>query len=345
MPTSDHRRCQLVAIPTTVIWEERSVLARMATSYLSSRDLAHVGYPRVVQHQPSIRHNRRVKITGDPTGAHKRWLSRVALTALWWTLALLFVLPLLWMISTSVKNDAQVYHVPPVWLPWPVRPQNYLEALRVQPFGLFFLNSLQYSGAAVLGELVSCSLAAYGFSRLRWRGRDVLFALCLATMMLPDQVTMIPLFLIFRALGWINTYRPLIIPTFFGSGYFIFLLRQFFLTIPTEFSEAAHIDGATELRIFLDIVLPLAKPALAVLALFEFFFTWDNYLGPLIYLDSTHLYPVALGLQLMQSSFVEKLIWPYLMSATMVSIVPLIVLFLLTQRVFVQGIAISGLRG
>ncbi len=256
-----------------------------------------------------------------------------------------FVLPLFWMISTSLKSDPQVYHVPPIWLPWPMRPQNYPEALQVQPFGLFFLNSLQYSSAAVLGQVISCSLPAYGFARLQWPGRNLLFALCIAVMMVPQQVTMVPLFLIFRQLHWINTYRPLIVPAFFGSAYYIFLLRQFFLTIPQDFSEAARIDGASEFRIFLQVIMPLAKPALIVVAVFETISTWDNYLGPLIYLDSTRLYPMALGLQQLQSSFVERLAWPYLMSATTTFVLPLTLLFLVTQHFISEGITITGLRG
>jgi multiple sugar transport system permease protein len=164
-------------------------------------------------------------------------------------------------------------------------------------------------------------------------------------MMVPQQVAMVPLFLIFRQLHWINTYRPLIVPAFFGSAYYIFLLRQFFLTIPQDFSEAARIDGASEFRIFLQVIMPLAKPALIVVAVFETISTWDNYLGPLIYLDSTRLYPMALGLQQLQSSFVERLAWPYLMSATTTFVLPLTLLFLVTQHFISEGITITGLRG
>lgn len=260
-------------------------------------------------------------------------------------LALIFVMPLIWMISTSLKNDPQTYHVPPIWIPWPMRPQNYPEALSAQPFGLFFLNSFHYSLFTVVGAIFSCSISAYGFARLRWRGRDALFAICLATMMVPFQVRMVPLFITFKHLGWINTYNPLIVPSFFGSAYFIFLLRQFFLTIPIELSEAARIDGANELSILLRIILPLSKPALAVVGLFQFMGAWDDYLGPLIYLNQTHLYPVALGLQLFQSQFVQKLAWPYLMAATTVTILPIIILFYATQKSLVEGISITGLKG
>ena len=240
---------------------------------------------------------------------------------------------------------ALLFSLPPIWLPWPMRVANYPEALQVQPFGLFFLNSMQYASSAVIGQLLSCSLAAYGFARLRWKGRDILFGLCLATLMLPYQVTMVPLFITFKTLGWVNSYRPLIVPTFFGSAYYIFLLRQFFLAIPQDLTEAARIDGSSELGILTRIIIPLARPALVVVALIEFLASWDNYLGPLIYLNSQQLFPLAIGLQLLQSSFVEKLAWPYLMAATTVVILPVIVLFLVAQRVFVEGITITGTRG
>ncbi len=259
-------------------------------------------------------------------------------------LAIAFVLPLIWMVSTSLKDDVQTYHVPPIWVPWPMRFANYPEALRAQPFGLFFVNSFRYAILTVVGQVIACSLAAYGFGRLRWKGRDVLFAICLATMMIPYQVTMVPLFITFKHLGWINSYKPLIVPAFFGSAYFIFLLRQFFLTIPQELSEAARIDGTTELGILLRIILPLAKPALAVVGLFQFMGAWDNYLGPLIYINDQKMYPVALGLQLFKSNFVEKLAWPYLMAATTVTIVPVVVLFYVTQKTLVEGISITGIK-
>jgi len=260
-------------------------------------------------------------------------------------LTLIFLLPLIFMLSTSVKNDAQTYHVPPIWLPIPMRFANYPEALRAQPFGLFFLNSFRYAILSVVGQVLACALSAYGFARLRWKGRNILFAICLGTMMIPYQVTMVPLFLTFKHLGWINTYKPLIVPAFFGSAYFIFLLRQFFMSIPQELSEAARIDGASELGILTRIILPLSKPALAVVGLFTFMGAWDNYLGPLIYINDQSLYPVALGLQLFQASFVEKLAWPYLMAATTVTILPVIVLFYVTQKTLVEGISITGIKG
>lgn len=260
-------------------------------------------------------------------------------------LSLSFLLPLFWMISTSLKDTAQTYHVPPIWIPWPMRFQNYPEALVAQPFGLFFLNTFKYAVLSAIGAVLSASLVAYGFSRIRWKGRDALFFLCLCTMMIPFQVRMIPLYLVFRNLHWLNSYLPLIVPSFFGSAFYIFLLRQFFMSIPQELSEAARIDGAGELSIFWRIILPLAKPAIAVVALFQMIDAWNDFIGPLIYLNQPEQFPVSLGLQRFQGQFVEKLAWPYLMAASTVVILPVVVVFFFTQRTFIEGIAVSGIKG
>jgi ABC-type glycerol-3-phosphate transport system permease component len=259
--------------------------------------------------------------------------------------SLSFLLPFLWMVSTSLKDTPQTFHIPPIWIPWPVRLQNYPEALTRQPFGLFLFNTLQYAVPSSLGALVSCSLVAYGFSRIRWRGRDVLFFICLCTLMIPFQVRMIPLYLVFKELRWLNTYNPLVVPAFFGDAYYIFLLRQFFLTIPQELSEAARIDGANELQILARVILPLARPAIAVVALCQFMWAWNDYLGPLIYLRDPQMFPIALGLQRFVGQFVEELAWPYLMAASTVTILPIVLLFFVTQRTFIEGITVSGIKG
>ena len=256
-----------------------------------------------------------------------------------------FALPLLWMISTSVKTDPQVYRVPPIWIPNPVRLQNYFDVWTRRPFGLWFLNTMRYVIPSTVGVVAASTLVAYSFSRVRWWGRDVLFFLCIATMMIPFQVQMIPLYVIFRNLGWINSYKPLVVPAFFGNPYFIFLLRQFFLTIPQDLSDAARVDGASEVGILWRIILPLAKPALAVVGLFQFMNAWNDYLGPLIYINSEKLFPLALGLQSMRSSFQEALVWPYLMAASTLIVAPIIIIFFLTQRTFVEGITLSGVKG
>ena len=259
--------------------------------------------------------------------------------------SLSFLLPFLWMVSTSFKDTPQTFHVPPIWVPWPVRLENYPEALTRQPFGLFLFNTLQYALPSSFGALVSCSVVAYGFSRIPWKGRDILFFVCLCTLMIPYQVRMIPLYLIFKELRWLDTYNPLVIPHFFGDAYYIFLLRQFFLTIPQEISEAARIDGANELQILGRVILPLARPAIAVVALFQFMWAWNDYLGPLIYLRDPQMFPIALGLQRFVGQFVEELAWPYLMAASTVTILPIILLFFVTQRTFIEGITVSGIKG
>lgn len=275
----------------------------------------------------------------------QRLAGRVGLYLLVIIFSLAFALPFLWMISTALKDDPQTYRIPPIWIPNPMRFSNFPEALQQQPFGRFFLNTMIYAIPSVIGSVVSAAVVAYGFARMRWWSRDVLFFICVSTLMIPFQVTMIPLYIIFKNLGWLNSYRSLVIPTFFGNAYFIFLLRQFFLTIPQELSDAARVDGCSEFGIFWRIILPLAKPALAVVALFQFMGAWNDYLGPLIFLSKEELYPIALGLQMFRSQFQEKLVWPYLMAASTATILPVILIFYFTQRVFVEGVTITGLKG
>jgi len=260
-------------------------------------------------------------------------------------LAFVFALPFLWMVSTSLKDDPQTYRVPPIWIPNPMRFANYPEALTQQPFGRFFINTLWYAIPSTIGAVISSAIVAYGFARIRWRGRNLLFFICLATIMIPFQVRMVPLYITFKNLGWLNSYKPLIVPAFFGNAYFIFLLRQFFMTIPHELSEAAKIDGASEWRIMTSIILPLAKPALAVVALFQFMGAWDDYVGPLIYLNRATLFPVSLGLAQFNSAFAESLRWPYTMAASTVVVLPIIILFFVAQRTFVEGVTITGIKG
>jgi multiple sugar transport system permease protein len=258
-------------------------------------------------------------------------------------LGLLFLGPFFWMVSSSLKTNEQLFIADTVWMPDPVRWQNYPEALTSIPFFDYLRNTLVICGFGVLGSLLSCSVVAYGFARIEWPGRNALFILLLATMMLPQQVTMIPTFLLFRWLGWYGTFQPLIVPAFFGSPFLIFLLRQFFLTIPKELSEAARIDGASELGIFSRVVLPLAKPALATVALFTFLHHWNDFLGPLIYLKDQSSYTIALGLQQFLNAYRSQ--WGLLMAASTVVTLPIIVLFFFTQRTFIQGIAMTGSKG
>ena len=258
-------------------------------------------------------------------------------------LGLMFVAPLLWMISSSLKGNAELFKSDPSWIPHPIRWQNYPDALTYIPFATYLRNTLTICFFGVLGCLVSCSLVAYGFSRIEWPGRDALFFLLLATMMLPAQVTMIPSFLLFRWLGWYGSFKPLIIPSFLGGAFYVFLLRQFFLTIPKELSEAARIDGADEFTTFSRVILPLAKPALATVALFTFLHHWNDFLGPLIYLKDQSSYTLALGLQQFLNAYRSE--WGLLMATSTVVTAPIVVLFFFTQRTFIRGIAMTGSKG
>jgi multiple sugar transport system permease protein len=258
-------------------------------------------------------------------------------------LAAMFLLPFLWMVSTSLKAEPQVFTLPPQWIPKPARWGNYPVALSSFPFLRYTLNTLFICAMNVIGTVFSCSLVAYGFSRIRWRGRNALFILMLATIMLPAQATMLPVFLLFRWLHWIGTFKPLTVPSFFGSAFYIFLLRQFFLTLPAELSDAARIDGCSEIEIFWRIVLPLARPALATVALFTFIGSWLDYLGPLIYLHDESQYTLALGLQAFLGRHGAE--WNLLMAASTVVTLPLIVVFFFAQRTFIEGIALTGMKG
>ncbi|MEZ4681549.1 MAG: carbohydrate ABC transporter permease [Caldilineaceae bacterium] len=210
------------------------------------------------------------------------------------TLSVSFLFPFYWMISSAVKNDSQVFSIPPVWIPIPAYWENYWNAWNTYNFNGYLFNTVVlYAIPLTVGVTIASAFVAYGFARVRWPGRDALFFLCVATMMIPYQVTMVPLFITFKNLGWINSYLPLVIPGFFGSPYFIFMLRQFYMTLPQELSDAARIDGASELGIFWRIILPLVKPALAVVALFTFMNAWNEYLQPLIYINKEALYPIS----------------------------------------------------
>lgn len=254
-----------------------------------------------------------------------------------------FLAPLVWMLSTSLKTGPQAVATPPVWIPQPIVWGNYPDALTRIDFPIALRNSLLYAIPAVVGTVISCSLVAYGFARVRWPGRDIVFVILLATMMLPTQVTFIPLYVTFSKLGWIGTYLPLLIPTFLGNPFFIFLLRQFFRSIPDELSDAARIDGASELRILWRVIIPLSWPALITVALFTFIDKWGDFFGPLIYLRNPELYPLSIALQSFQSS--HKTEWPLVMAAAAVIALPLVVIYFLAQKKFVEGITFSGLKG
>lgn len=258
--------------------------------------------------------------------------------------SVLVLLPFVWMVSTSLKDLAQVFLFPPVWIPNPVRWDNYIKAATIVPFGRFYLNTVIITGVSIVGIMLSSSLAAYAFGRLRWPGRNIMFVVVLATMMLPTQVTLIPQFIIFRWLKWIDTFLPLIVPAVLGSAFQIFLLRQFFMTIPLEMDEAARIDGCGVLGIYWRIILPLSKPALATGAIFAFRYRWDQFLEPLIFLNSPNNYTLSLGLRLFQTTG-DTTSWHYLMAASCMAMLPVLIVFFLGQRYFVQGVVVTGVKG
>ena len=266
------------------------------------------------------------------------------------TLAISFLLPFYWMLTSALKDDSQVYTVPPIWIPRPAHWNNFPDVWLQYDFNRYMVNTVvRYAIPVTLGVTLVSAIVAYGFSRLHWPGRDVFFFVCLATMMVPFQVTMVPLFIVFRRLGWLNSYWPLVIPAFCGSPYFIFMLRQFFMTIPGELSDAARIDGAGEFGIFLRIILPLARPALVVVALFQFMWAWNDYLGPLIYINREALYPLALAINQLRSKLagvgISPLAYPYLMAVSTVATVPILIGFFFTQRTFIEGISLTGIKG
>ena len=266
-------------------------------------------------------------------------------------LSVVFLIPFFWLVSTSLKQLPETVAQPAVWIPKRLEWHNYRDAfvydsdrLGYIPFLYYIRNTILICWLTVVGTVFSNALAAYGFARLRWRGREVFFLMTLATMMIPFPVVMVPLYTLFRTLGWIGTFRPLWAPAFFGSAFNIFLLRQFFRGIPFELSEAAMIDGGNEWQIFVNVVTPLAKPALAVVALFTFLGAWTDFLGPLIYLVDQKTFTLSLGLQFYQSQNGGTQ-WNLLMAATTIVILPVVVLFFFTQKILIQGIALTGLKG
>jgi len=295
-------------------------------------------------------------LTGDTTTRRRRAIHPAGIAGtivryiLLIGLALTFLLPFYWMTSSAMKDDNQVFTVPPRWIPNPAYVGNFLSAWQVQDFNLFTFNTVvKYAIPSTIGTVLSSALVAYSFSRIRWPGRDLLFAICLATMMIPFQVRLVPLFIIFKDLGWINTYLPLVVPAFFGNAFFIFMLRQFFRSIPTELSEAAVIDGANELQVLVRVILPLARPALTVVALFAFMDAWNDYLGPLIYINNEPEWTLALAIQRMGRAMTEvgasANAYPYLMAVSTIVTMPILLIFFFAQRSFIEGISLSGLKG
>jgi multiple sugar transport system permease protein len=265
--------------------------------------------------------------------------------------AITMLAPMLWMLSTSLKTPTQVFAIPPIWIPNPAQWINYSTAWRIsdifQAEGVTFtnytINTLIITISGATGVVLSSALVAFAFARLRFPGRDVLFLLCISTMMVPSQVTMIPTFILFKNLGWYDTFYPLIVPAWFGAGAFnIFLMRQFFMSIPYDMDEAAKIDGCSNLGLFWNILLPLCKPALATIGVFSFVYNWNDFMNPLIYLDTNSKKTLALGLTNFVSLYGQD--YHLLMAASLIIMLPIILIFLFGQKQFIQGIATTGLK-
>ncbi len=294
-----------------------------------------------------------VRVTGKWPGLHVRlspwsalaWLILVALSVMW-------LVPFLWMLSTSLKDARDVFSTN--WIPANPTLQNFIDAFSFGAWGQWALNTIIIAVVAVIGKVLSTSLVAYSFARLRWPGRDWVFSLVLATMMLPGVVTMIPQFILFAKLPafgfqgsptWVNTFLPLTVPAFTADAFFIFLLRQFMRGIPMDLSEAAKIDGASELRIWWSIVMPLSKPALAAIAIFTFQGAWEDFMGPLLYLQSENLYTLQLGLRQFEFAAGGAPAWNQLMAASLVVMLPVVIIFILFQRYFIEGVTLTGMGG
>ena len=268
----------------------------------------------------------------------------------WWTYLLLTLfgamlcLPLVWLLSSSLKTEGQIFVVPPEWIPSPVKWSNYSEVFHRIPFGRGWWNSTVVTGLATLGQVVSASLVAFGFARLRFPGRDWLFMLLIATVMIPYHVTLIPSYVLFRYLGWLDSFLPLIVPSWLGgSAFLIFLMRQFYMRLSFELDDAARVDGASIWQIFTQIVLPQSKPAVGVVAIFAFLSHWNDFFGPFIYLNSTDKYTLPLMLRLFQS--VETTEWAMLMAASVMTALPCVLLYFVAQRYFIQGVVFTGMKG
>ena len=254
----------------------------------------------------------------------------------------LMFIPLVWTISTSLKSPGEVYLFPPTWIPNEIMWSNYYRAVTAIPFFLYLWNTVLITAISIVGKVISITLVAFAFARLRWWGRDVMFIVMLATMMLPPHITLIPQFIMFKWLGWIDTFLPLIVPTFFGGPYLTFLVRQYLLALPRELDDAARIDGCSDFGLYWRIIMPLAKPAILIVVIFVFNGTWNEFLLPLIYLHNPDLFTLALGLRMFQGEASTS--WNLLMAASLLSMLPVIILFFVTQRHFIQGIVFTGVK-
>lgn len=259
--------------------------------------------------------------------------------------ALVVLMPLFWMITTSLKDPGKIYLHPPQWIPDPVRWDTYVNVLTEWPFFTYLKNTIIITVLNIAGCVLSSSLVAYSFARLRWRGRNFFFVVCLCTMMLPPQVTLVPTFILFVKIGWLDSFLPLVVPAFFGQAFYIFMLRQFFRTLPRSLDEAALIDGCGYLRIYWHIILPLSRSALLAVCIFTFMGTWNDFMGPLIYLSSEDKRTLALALAFFSQTFYSGINTHTLMAASLIVMMPCIVIFFIFQKQFIRGMVFSGMKG
>ena len=290
-------------------------------------------HPRTPGSQPKQGQHRLVART-----LREKVVPRIFLLAM----AILFLIPLYWMVITAFKTPAELTSVPPTIWPRSFRWQNFVDAVSAIPFGQYFVNTVIITGLSTVGAVVSNLLIAYGFACIKWPGRDFVFYLVIATIFIPFPIVAVPLFDMFASLHWVNTFLPLIVPAYFGNGFFIFLLRQFLLQVPPEMLEAARIDGAHELQIMYRVIMPMVRPALAAVAIFAMIAAWNDFLGPLIYLQDDSKRTLAIGLQFFRSLHDVQL--NLLMAASVLVILPVIILFILFQRYFIEGVTVGSIR-
>lgn len=290
---------------------------------------------QVLEHNPA-----RIRRTSRRSGELMQKIIGYALLII---VAAVLILPLYWMVSTALKSQSQMFQLPPTWIPNPVELNNFPMVFQEVPFGRFLINTVIIVVINIIGEVIAVSLVAYGFARLRFPGRSFLFLLMLSTLMIPYHVTLVPRFILFAELGWINTYLPLTVPAFTGSAFLIFLVRQYMMSIPYDLDEAAYIDGASRFGVFWRIILPLSRPALVLVVVFTFVGTWNDFLQPLIYLNDPQLFTVSLGLSFFQGA--RETNWNLLMAGSLLATIPPLVLFFIAQRQLIGGIAIEGLKG
>ncbi len=268
---------------------------------------------------------------------------KICIYALLGLLSIASIFPLVWMLRSSFMSSEEIFGIPIVWIPEVIRFENYPQALTAIPFVRYFFNTAFIVGMCMIGNILASSFTAFGFSRIEFPGRNIIFALVLSTMMIPGTVMLIPQFFIWKLVGAYDTYFPLIAPAFFVNALFIFLFKQFFSGIPKDYDEAAFLDGANYFQIYYKLILPMSKPAIATVGVFTFMWTWNDFFGPLIYLQDMNKYTLALGLMSFKSQFTSQ--WHYMMAVSTIITVPMILLYFFAQRYFKQGITFSGLKG